>query len=207
MSRGSSAPGAGKSASRLRALGLGIVALGLVVRSMGFDGWWLNPDEGIYFDILRADTTSEFWEGVGWNAHPPLYYLMLRGIGVLTWDFSWFRALSLLSGGAAIYGLWLCGLEIGGRGRSRVVAGALAGLTLALSPAMVVSSQVMRPYALLLALLVFSMLALLRYLRSPRRGALVAYSICLAARYGACCWPTPLHSPSRSRSTSRTRGS
>lgn len=183
------------------------MALGLVVRSMGFDGWWLNPDEGIYFDILRADTTSEFWEGVGWNAHPPLYYLMLRGIGVLTWDFSWFRALSLLSGGAAIYGLWLCGLEIGGRGRSRVVAGALAGLTLALSPAMVVSSQVMRPYALLLALLVFSMLALLRYLRSPRRGALVAYSICLAARYGACCWHTPLHSPSRSRSTSRTRGS
>ena len=102
---------------RGRAVALGIVAVALLLRTVGSESWWLNPDEGIYFDILSARTSAGFWENIGWNAHPPLYYMILRGFGLVTWDFSWYRTFSVLGGCVAVWGFWLSGFELGGRGR------------------------------------------------------------------------------------------
>ncbi len=173
-------PGEAPFAAHGRSIALGIVALALALRAIGTDAWWLNPDEGIYFDILTAPTSADFWEAVGWNAHPPLYYLVLRAIGTLTWDFSWYRAFSIVAGCTAVLAFWLCGLELGGRGRRGVVAGALAGLVVALSPSAILSSQIIRPYMLLLALLSLSLWLLLRYLRERGPVSLVGYTACLA---------------------------
>ena len=86
---------------------LTLVALGFVLRARGLSEYWLNPDEGIYYSSLTAGSFGDFWAEVLANAHPPLYYLLLRGVGLLTWDFVWLRGTSLLFGTAAIWLFWL----------------------------------------------------------------------------------------------------
>ena len=68
-----------------------LVVVGLVIRVVGTMEWWLNPDEGIYFSIATQPTLAGFWSEVATNAHPPLYYMILRAVGFLTTDFLWFR--------------------------------------------------------------------------------------------------------------------
>ena len=74
-----------------------LVVVALVMRVSGAQGWWLNPDEGIYFSILTQPTLAAFWAEVAENAHPPLYYVILRAVGFFTTDFFWYRALSIIA--------------------------------------------------------------------------------------------------------------
>jgi hypothetical protein len=82
---------------------LALLALGFVLRARGLSEYWLNPDEGIYYAILTAGSFGDCWTEIIANAHLPLYYLLLRGAGFLTWDFVWLRGTSLLSGTASIW--------------------------------------------------------------------------------------------------------
>lgn len=172
-----------------RVILLAIVALALLLRAIGLDAWWLNPDEGIYYDVLTAPTWEAFWEGVRWNAHPPLFYLMLRGLGALTWDFYWYRVGSVVAGCAAAAALFLCAYELAGRGRRGTVAGTLCGLLIATSPWAVVASQIMRPYMLLLGLEALALYFLLRHLRERTIWTLLSFVACLClallTHYGA----------------------
>ena len=90
-----------------------IVLLGLALRVGGLTGFWVNPDEGIYYGALTSKF-ADFWTQLENNAHPPLYYLLLRGMGVFSVDFVWFRSLSLVSGCLTIWGTYLLGREVGG---------------------------------------------------------------------------------------------
>jgi hypothetical protein len=157
-----------------------LVALALVVRVRGSMEWWLNPDEGIYFSILIQPTLAAFWEEVAANAHPPLYYIILRGMGFLTTDFFWFRALSWMSGVAAVFALWECGREIAWKDPvRRTVTGLVAAALLVLSPPAVILSQTIRPYMLQLALVAGALALLLRYGRAPERRTLLGYTVLL----------------------------
>ena len=79
-------------------IGLGLVLLGFSLRIGGMTGFWLNPDEGIYYGALTS-SFADFWtEVLERNAHPPLYYLLLRGMGLFSTEFVWFRSLSLVLG-------------------------------------------------------------------------------------------------------------
>lgn len=172
---------ADSAASRVEKVGLAaalvLVAVGLLLRIPGTMEWWLNPDEGIYFSILTQPTFAGFWAEVAANAHPPLYYVILRGMGFFTVDYFWFRALSLLSGGAAIFAMWLCGREIAGADHlRRTVTGLVAATFLVVSPQAITLSQIMRPYMLQLALLAGALAMLLRYGRAPSRRGLMAYA-------------------------------
>ena len=157
-----------------------LVVLALVIRIPGTMVWWLNPDEGIYFSILTQPSLAAFWGEVATNAHPPLYYMILRAVGFLTTDFFWFRALSWMGGVAAVFALWECGREIAWKDPvRRTVTGLLAAALLVASPPAVILSQVMRPYMLQLALVAGALALLLRYGRAPERRTLLGYVVFL----------------------------
>lgn len=156
---------------------ISIVIAALVVRASGMTRWWLNPDEGIYYSVLTHSDFSDFWREVASNAHPPLFYLILRFLALFSWDFLWFRAFSVACGLAAVVALAAVARELGGRGVRGTVAGIATGLLVAFAPGAVELSQVIRPYMLQLALLGGALFSLLRYLRSARARDLVAWVI------------------------------
>ena len=157
-----------------------LVVLALFLRLPGTMEWWLNPDEGIYFSIATQPTLAGFWEEVVTNAHPPLYYMILRALGFLTTDFFWFRALSIMGAAAAVFAIWECGREIAPKEPvRRTVTGLAAAALLVLSPPLVILSQIMRPYMLQLALVAGALALLLRYGRAPERRTLLGYIVLL----------------------------
>jgi len=169
--------------------GLAIVLFGFVLRARGLSEYWLNPDEGIYYSTLTRGSFSAFWAEVLANAHPPGFYLMLRGLGYLTWDFVWLRGSSVLFGTGAIAAFYVLGRALGGPGVRGVVTGLGAAALLGFSPEAIVLSQVLRPYMLVVFLLATATACLLRYLAlpepdregSPRLLATYAGALCAAA--------------------------
>lgn len=81
-----------------RARVLGVVTVGLILRLEDFLGWWLNPDEGIYFSTVTQPSRQAFCAEVGSQAHPPLYFLILRWVRYLTQDSAALRLLAPASG-------------------------------------------------------------------------------------------------------------
>jgi hypothetical protein len=156
---------------------LAVVSAGAALRLGGSAGWWLNPDEGIYWATITRDRFSDFWAEAMATAHPPLYFLLLRGMTLVSTDFEWLRSPALVAGVAAIYVMVLLGREIGGEGPRGIVTGLAGGLVLALSPRATALSQVIRPYALLLLLLASALYFLLRSLRQPSGRWLVGYAL------------------------------
>lgn len=160
---------------------LTLVILGLVLRIRGLGEYWLNPDEGIYYSTLTVDSLGAFWAEVSVNAHPPLFYLLLRGAGWLTWDFVLLRGVSVMFGVWAIWAFWLVGRELGGRGRTGVVAGLVSAGLLAVNADAIALSQVMRPYMMVLALLALGLFHILRYRSDPSGRRLVLYMACIVS--------------------------
>lgn len=153
-----------------------LVAAGAILRVRGLSEYWLNADEGIYYSTLTRASADAFWAEVAANAHPPAFYLLLRWLGFLTWDFVWLRGASVVFGVAAIWVFWLIGRELGGSGPRGVTAGVVAAAFLALNPEAVILSQVLRPYMLVVLLLGGALLALLRYRRAPDVRNLFGYA-------------------------------
>lgn len=105
---------------------IGIVLLGLVLRLPELTGHWLNSDEGIYGAMLTAGDRAQFSKAVAQNAHPPLYFMILRGLGQFTIDFIWFRVVALVCGCVAIFAAYFVGREVVGRGMTGAVTGVFA---------------------------------------------------------------------------------
>lgn len=160
-------------------LALAVVALGLLLR-LAIEPAWVNPDEGIYYAMATAADATRFWQGVAENAHPPLFYLVLRGIGQITTDFEWLRAPALVSGCIAIHAAYLFAREAAGAHRAAAVTGLLAALAIAVSPSMIVLSRVMRPYTMQVAFVLLALYGLARYLRTRSARPLVLYSLFLS---------------------------
>jgi len=166
-----------------------VLIASVTVRLWDLPDWWLNPDEGIYYSILTRAEYGDFWQELSSNAHPPLYYLVLRMLGFLSWDFLWFRVLSVVSGLAAVAGVWAVARRLAGDGDAGSVAGLVAALALAFAPGAVGLSQVMRPYMLQLAFLTWALFFLLRSFDTSSARDLAAYAglacLALATHYGS----------------------
>lgn len=168
-------PGTSNTApSYFRPLAGAIIVLGFGLRANGFTEPWLNPDEGIYYQLAVARSWPHFFDGVANNAHPPLQYLLLRALSTVSSDFTFLRSPSLLAGTLAIYAMIRLGTEAAGWR-----TGLLAGTAVALAPGAIVLSQVMRPYALLLLLLTTAAWLGLRTLRTHRPRDLVLHTLAL----------------------------
>lgn len=184
-----------------------LVAAAVFVRLSGLSEWWLNPDEGIYYSLITRASFRGFWQEVLSNAHPPLYYMLLRGLGRLTWDFSVLRAFSVLSGTVGVIGIWAVARQLAATisveaatnpdvhgertsDETRVVAaGFIAAFLVVFAPTPLQMSQVMRPYAFQTALLAWALYLLLTHLRTPSRvrlgGYLALTSLALLTHYSS----------------------
>ncbi len=163
-----------------RLLAVGVVAAGLLLRLPWPSDWWLNPDEGIYFAAVTDPSFADFWAEAKASAHPPLYFLILRGVASVTTDFAWLRSVALVSG-VALVGIFIAlGREVGGRGVRGLLSGLASGVLVAASPRAITLSQVIRPYTLLLLLIASALLLLLRHLRLRTRGTLVGYAVSMS---------------------------
>jgi hypothetical protein len=184
---------------RRRSALVAVVGVATVLRFHELGRWWLNPDEGIYFSLVTRETFAGFWAEVTANAHPPLYYLLLRALGHVTWDFVALRASSALFGVVAVVAVWAAARELAlamppprrtdrigaidaGSDDSAVAdprraewAGLAAATILAVAPGAVLLSQLMRPYMLQVALLAGALTFLLRYRSDPTARSLAAY--------------------------------
>lgn len=156
---------------------LAIVVLGLSLRVPGMIGWWINPDEGAYFSMVTWDEWGSFWEEVKGHVHPPLYYLLLRLMGLVSHEFFWLRSLALISGLVSIVLAWRVGREVDEEQGTGWAMASLAALVVAVAPGPILISQLIRPYALLVALSLAAFLAQLRFRRLHRSRSLVGYSL------------------------------
>jgi hypothetical protein len=153
----------------------GVTALGAALRVSGLRAFWNHPDEGIYYHIAHApfEIASAI---IANNAHPPLYYHLLRAVSELGDAFFWLRVPALLAGTLAIVALYCAGARLAGP-----VCGLVAAALLAVSPGAIALSQVARPYALVVLLSICALGALFRFVDSRRPSAAYTYAAWMAA--------------------------
>lgn len=160
------------------------ILLGIAVRALVSSNFDLNPDEGLYYLIGSTADFTEFLRLISTQAHPPLYYYIVR---LLTWIgspeivrlfTSIFSVLSVIIG-------TLIGTRISRN------TGIVFGALLAFSPAMVGLGSLIRPYALIL-FLVLSLIAFCEQLlvapKSSRYATFGVFSIAsllILIHYGA----------------------
>jgi uncharacterized membrane protein len=158
---------------------LPIMVLATLVRFYDLTAAAIWCDEGSSL-LLSQNSLSDIWVHAAHDVHPPLYFLLLHG-----W-IDWFgdgifsiRTLSALPGIITVgLGVWLVDLLATRR------AALLAGILLALLPTAVRYSQEVRMYSLLGLLLIGATIALVYWVRQPRRnGYLVVYALLMAAAF------------------------
>jgi hypothetical protein len=155
----------------------GLTLIGFLIRLAGFDQS-LFADELSTYWILDGNSLGEVLSSVRSDDEitPPLYF-------VLAWlslqvgpDPEWVRLPSLLAGTATIPLIYLLGARCVGR-----AAGLIAAAVFALSPFMIHYAVEARSYAVMIALLTASTLALLLATESGRARWWGAYAACSCA--------------------------
>lgn len=149
-----------------------LVLVGLGLRCTPRLGYWFNPDEGINYSLVTHPTFTRCWEELTANSHPFGISVVVWLMGQISFDPTWLRMEALLSGVAAIYLGWRAGRAFGGP-----VSGLVAAAIIAVSPAAIEQSQVIRPYMMQLAFLAGALWGLSSWLQH-RRG-LVWFSVFL----------------------------
>jgi len=155
-----------------------LTILAVLLRLQDCSTWWLNPDEGIYFSISIQPSLTRVIAGTVAHVHPPLYYILLWSLARWTQDFQTLRLLSIICGSLCVPTAFLLSLiatspkfphETTDRITPPVLTYgwrfliALACATfVALSPACITLSSVLRPYSLLLLLSLIAITAALR---------------------------------------------
>jgi len=162
------------------------VAVGFAWRVPGVYADWVNPDEGIYFSMATMGSWDRFWREALGNAHPPLYYLILRGLTTITDDYVVFRWVSLVCGCLWIPAVFLFLRETTG-GRVGTLQGLIGAALITISPGAMIMSQVIRSYALLVLCQTIALYAVVRFLRRSERWApplfLVSMTLALLTHY------------------------
>lgn len=124
--------------------------LALIAIAAAIPRFWLGASQFVEYDgywhvfIAQQDNWSRFWHDIYVNAHPPLYFLLLKAVLHLGHSFLIYRGISLITGIASVILMGLIGLKIT-RSRPRAYQTALAyGLSM---PGIIVSCEV-RSYML-----------------------------------------------------------
>lgn len=156
-----------------------VLAVAVLTRFYGLTASAIWGDEGSSL-LMSGYNLTDIWVHAAHDVHPPLYFMLLHG-----W-IEWFgdgifaiRSLSALPGIAAVMlGMWLVRLIASPR------AALLAGLMLALLPTAVRYSQEVRMYAWLGMWLLGATIALVYWVKQPRRTwALVIYALLMTASF------------------------
>lgn len=152
-----------------------LLAAGLRFHQLEAQSFW--NDEG-NSARLSERSVPLIIEGTASDIHPPLYYLVLRGWRGLVGDSEFgLRAFSAFAG----VGMVAVTVALGRGLRLRREAALLAGLFVAVNPALVYYSQEARMYALFGLLGVLSTWLLLRWAQRGGWGLAVAFTLVTAA--------------------------
>jgi Dolichyl-phosphate-mannose-protein mannosyltransferase len=152
----------------------GLTVLGFVLRAAQFDQSLFGDELSTYW-ILHDHSLGEVLDSVRSNDEitPPLYFVLGWLSLELGPDPAWVRLPSLLAGTAAIPLVYLLGVRTLGRG-----AGLVGAAVMTLSPFMIYYSAEARSYALMIALVTASTVALLAAIDSRRARWWVVYAVC-----------------------------
>jgi hypothetical protein len=155
----------------------GLTVLGFALRVSTFDQSLLGDELSSYW-IVHDHSLGDVLSTVRSNAEitPPVYFVLGWLTLEIGGDPEWLRLPSLIAGTATIPLIYLLGARTLNR-----TAGTIAAAVMALSPFMIYYSVEARAYAVMIALLVLSSLALLSAISSGRTRWWVAYAICSCA--------------------------
>jgi len=169
---------------RDRWLAAAIAAGGALLRLADLGTWWLNPDEGVHAGIAAAPSLALLASEVLAETNPPGLYGPLRLVAAFTSDPFALRVPSWLFGSLAVFGLFLAARRCYGP-----ATGLIAAAPLALSPAAIVLSQIVRPYSMQIFAACFALWALLRSQDGGRRADAALYGgwlgLALFTHYGS----------------------
>ncbi|MEO6680146.1 MAG: glycosyltransferase family 39 protein [Pseudomonas sp.] len=156
-----------------------ILVLAAAVRFYDLTAAAIWGDEGSSL-LMSQYSLGDIWFHAAHDVHPPLYFMVLHGWIELFGDSIFaIRSLSALPGIAVVaLGFWLVRLVANPR------AALLAGLLLALLPTAVRYSQEVRMYSLLGLWLLGATIALVYWVKHPRRTRYLAiYALLMAAGF------------------------
>jgi 4-amino-4-deoxy-L-arabinose transferase-like glycosyltransferase len=151
-----------------------VVVLGAVLRLYRFDALSLWLDEGFTVFFSRLPWRTVLGLDGAYDVHPPLYYALVKVVGVGVPEVVAGRLVSVVAGTATVPVLYALAARLLGPW-----PGVLSALVLAVSPLHVWYSQEARQYALVVLLVCVSYLALTEYWRSPRMGWAALYLVTL----------------------------
>ena len=157
---------------RGNAIAAAIAALGIAARVLAARGPFRTPDEALHLQIASAPSLLEAYRNSLYNAHPPLFVLLLHAWkDVAGSDFA-LRLLPVLFGSLFLWAVWAWARRLLGEGP--------ALLTLAFAsflPSVVAVSSELRGYSLLLCLVAASLAALERALDESSAAATAAFAV------------------------------
>lgn len=159
------------------ALALGallVVGSALRLWNLGAESFW--HDESWTWGLIRGGPGDLVGRLAHFDAHPPLYFLLVQAWSIFGSSDAWLRALSVVFGVASIPLIHRLASRLAGPG-----AGLAAAAFLALSPYHVYYSREARSYALLGLLCVLSLDLLFDLASAPNRRKWAAFAAVSAA--------------------------
>ncbi|MBX9603867.1 MAG: glycosyltransferase family 39 protein [Bryobacteraceae bacterium] len=161
-----------------------VLGLGLLYRYQAAAWPVFNGDEALHFLIGAAPSFREFYAKTLEQAHPPLYFFLLRLLIPFSASEVWLRMPSVIAGAGliALVFVWI-------RSAFGPAAGIAAATAVAVNGFLIDLSAQVRGYALLHAAMAAAFLFQFRYLRSGSRRALCisvsAAAIAILIHYSA----------------------
>jgi hypothetical protein len=155
-----------------------IVLIGLAIRVYRYDELSLWLDEIYVVEYLKLPWRDLLGLNGTYDNHPPLYFLLVKLVSLVTSDINAARILSIITGTATIAAVYALTLQLANRS-----AAIVAGLIIAISPLHVWYSQEGRMYAPTALAVTLSYYALVRMLAEQNRrwAAIYAVSLVVAA--------------------------
>ncbi len=171
-------------AARAGALAAALVALGAAARLRSASSPFLAPDEALHLKIASGAGVAEVYRQSLYNAHPPLFVLLLhfwKGVAHSDWTL---RLLPVTLGSLFLWAAWAWTKRLLGES-----AGLLALAFLALLPSVVMVSAELRGYALLLCCVAAALACLEKALDEESPAGMLAFGalgiLALSSHYAA----------------------
>jgi uncharacterized membrane protein len=162
-----------KSANGLTSLVLLLfTACGTWVRISDLSKWYWSPDDALHIAMSSGKTLLAVIQNIiAEDTHPPLYYLLLHTMLLISKNELFLRSLSLVPGLLLIPLSYFMGKLAIGR-----VAGIFIAFIAAFGNATILASEVLRQYPLFLCMISGAFCCMLAYNHLPKKRYLFGYS-------------------------------
>jgi len=171
-------------AGRPNAFAALLIGLGIAVRLRAAKAPFLTPDEALHLQIAGSANALDVYRASLYNAHPPLFVLLLhfwKGVAGSDWTL---RLLPVLFGSLFLVAAWTWARRLFGDNAALLTLAFCAFL-----PSVVLVSTELRGYALLLCMIAAALAALERGLAEASAGWIAAYGalgvLALLSHYAA----------------------